>query len=299
MVERGIADPGKPVVPVAVAAGRLGQGGGRRCDNRAGRVVGEGLQDPAAGVHKLMPRALIALVNLRPGPPGHDRIPQPLRQFFLVPHPWCPPAYLAILKGEDAALAGRDGKPPERRAGPYLKSDRRGKHGDVSPATPGEAAVDVAQQWPDQPVLGTGHVFHLQLHLPRHRLDVAQQKARRSRAEGVPTVANAHGEGINEGGRTGRGCERGLKDHRLVQVTARGPEVTSGMDRPVPGLVVEQACEHGRAVEPRKTKPFHRSIPAHQGCRVAIGQQGMLPDGGGTHDRSPSQSLARVTRPAP
>ena len=42
--EGGVADPAVAVVPVALAAGGLGQRGGRRGDDRAGRSVGEALQ---------------------------------------------------------------------------------------------------------------------------------------------------------------------------------------------------------------------------------------------------------------
>ena len=43
--EGRVADPAVAVVPVAFAAGGLGQRGGRRGDDRAGRRVGEALED--------------------------------------------------------------------------------------------------------------------------------------------------------------------------------------------------------------------------------------------------------------
>ena len=43
--EGRVADPAEAVVPVAFAAGRLGQRGGRRGEDRPGRRVGEALQD--------------------------------------------------------------------------------------------------------------------------------------------------------------------------------------------------------------------------------------------------------------
>ena len=63
--ERGVAHPAVPVVPVALATGRLGQAGRQRGDGRTGRHVGEPLdgQAPSAG-----------------SPPGSDgRAPAPRR----------------------------------------------------------------------------------------------------------------------------------------------------------------------------------------------------------------------------
>ena len=48
--ERGVADPGVAVVPVALAAGRLGQRGGGRGHERAGRRVGEALERERAAL---------------------------------------------------------------------------------------------------------------------------------------------------------------------------------------------------------------------------------------------------------
>ena len=48
----GVADPGVAVVPVALAADALGQRGGRGGDDRAGRAVGEALQDARGEAHQ-------------------------------------------------------------------------------------------------------------------------------------------------------------------------------------------------------------------------------------------------------
>ena len=48
--ERGVADPGVAVVPVALAAGRLGQRGGGGGDDRAGRRVGQALERERAAL---------------------------------------------------------------------------------------------------------------------------------------------------------------------------------------------------------------------------------------------------------
>ena len=56
--ERGVADPGVAVVPVALAAGRLGQRGGGRRHHRAGRRVGQALQRERAALEERAPRVV-------------------------------------------------------------------------------------------------------------------------------------------------------------------------------------------------------------------------------------------------
>ena len=56
--ERGVADPGVAVVPVALAARRLRQRRGRRGDHRAGRRVGEALERQRAALQVAAPRVV-------------------------------------------------------------------------------------------------------------------------------------------------------------------------------------------------------------------------------------------------
>src|SRR5947199_172000 len=84
------------------------------------------------------------------------------------------------------------------------------------------------------------------------------------------SLVGPHGEGVDDGDRAAVGGEGGLQDHRLVHVAAGGLEVADRADRPVTGVVVQQAAEDGGTVEPREAQPFDRALPAHQGGRVAV-----------------------------
>ena len=110
--QTGVAHPGEAIVPVAGTARSFRQRGRRCRHNRARRVERQGLQDPAAGVDQLAPRARIPLVDLRPGPPPSQSVLQPLGQFTLRPHLRYPPAKLAIMQPERDTLANCDAEAP-------------------------------------------------------------------------------------------------------------------------------------------------------------------------------------------
>ena len=78
--QAGVADPGVAVVPVALAADRLGQRGGRRGDDRAGRAVREALEHARAEAHELAVRALVDVVLGLPGAPRLRPCPRSARR---------------------------------------------------------------------------------------------------------------------------------------------------------------------------------------------------------------------------
>src|SRR6266536_1874384 len=65
-----VADPGVAVVPVALAADRLGQRRRRRSDDRARRTVGEALEHARAEPDELALRTLVDVVVGLPGAPA-------------------------------------------------------------------------------------------------------------------------------------------------------------------------------------------------------------------------------------
>src|SRR2546423_13950605 len=67
--EGAVADPGVAVVPVALAADRLGQRGGGRCEQRARRAVRQPLQRQSAALEKALPWVLRKLAAVDPLPP--------------------------------------------------------------------------------------------------------------------------------------------------------------------------------------------------------------------------------------
>ena len=78
--QRGVADPGKAVVPVAVAADGFRKRGRWSGDDRAGGVEGQRLQHPAAVMDELGPGPGVTLVQGRPRTPGGHRVGQPTGQ---------------------------------------------------------------------------------------------------------------------------------------------------------------------------------------------------------------------------
>ena len=71
--EGRVADPGEAVVPVALAAGRLGQRGRRRGDGRAGRHVGEALDRQRRALDRVAPAVVGHPRRAHPAPPEPDR----------------------------------------------------------------------------------------------------------------------------------------------------------------------------------------------------------------------------------
>src|SRR6266498_3823418 len=83
--EARVADPGVAVVPVAFAADALGQRGGGGGDDRAAGLERQAVQDAAAVVHQVRPRALVLLVQAGPGLPGRGRRVDLVGQLALAP----------------------------------------------------------------------------------------------------------------------------------------------------------------------------------------------------------------------
>ncbi len=143
----------------------------------------------------------------------------------------------------------------------------------------GDAAVDGVQERMDESVLGAGCILELELDVAVDARHPAHEHRGCAAAEFVAALIATHGQGVDERDRARRGPERGLQQHRLVDVAATDLGVTRGTDRPVAGALVEDATEHRRAVEAREAQPVDRAVLADQGGRLAIGQQCVLCDG--------------------
>ncbi len=111
-----VADPGEAVVPVALAADRLGQRRRRRGDDRARRPVGEALEHARAEAA----RARGAGRRRRRARPPRSARPRPCPRFASA----TPPAGRGLGR---IALLGR--RPAQREADPLTRRDReRGAH---------------------------------------------------------------------------------------------------------------------------------------------------------------------------
>ena len=161
--EAGVADPGVAVVPVAATAHRLGQRRGRGGDHRSGRIVGQGVQDPAAVVDQVPRRALVGLVQVRPGPPGLGGAVQPFGDLGLAPQPGRRLRAQLVVEGEaaDVSLGHREGGAARELLDGQRERAAEGHH--RRPAPGHDAAVDHVEEGVDQPVLGPGDVLDGQL----------------------------------------------------------------------------------------------------------------------------------------
>ena len=99
----------------------------------------------------------------------------------------------------------------------------------------------------------------------------------------MPPVAVAHGQGVGNDNRARRRAEGGLQHHGAVQVAASHLGGARGPDRPVAGLVTEEATEDRRAVEAGEAQPVDRSVPAHQRRAVPIRKQRIVGYRGRAH----------------
>ena len=136
--------------------------------------------------------------------------------------------------------------------------------------------LDLIEQRMDQPVLGARDVLEGQLDLPFGARRPSEQKMGCPPAELMAPVAVAHGQGVGDDDRARRGAEGGLQHHGAVQVAASCLCGIGGPDRPVTGVVAEEATEDRRAVEAWEAQPVDGAVPAHQRGAVAVRKEGIV-----------------------
>ena len=214
------------------------------------------------------------------------RCPRAARELRRGPHLRQLLAQPAVMqpKGEAFTIGHRETTRGRPRA--ELQLDRSGEHRDVGATSPGDPAIDPAQERMDEAVFGAGHVLDLQLDPTTHPLELADEQAGGTSAEVVAPLVRPHRQCVDQGGGSRRRGEGGLENHGPVEVAALGLELAHRADGPVAGRVVEETSEDRGAVEGRKAQPFDRTLPVDQRCRVAIGEQRVVSDRRGAHDPS-------------
>ncbi len=108
----GVSNPGEPVVPVAFASDPLRKRCRAGSDHRAGRRVGQRLQDERRAMHRSMVFALVGAAPIEPVLPERHRVGEP------VDHRR--PAVLRPRTDQHPRLGSRRPRsiPPRRRRGP-------------------------------------------------------------------------------------------------------------------------------------------------------------------------------------
>ena len=251
--QAGIADPGIAVIPVALAADGLRQGGRGCGDDRPGRLERERLQHPAGMQDKVTPGTLIGLVKGRPRAPSFQRVLQPGGDLLGVPRGRRRLPQLSVLECEAHGLPGAQVEARGRSGPAELEPGRRGKQEPAGAATGGDASGDQLQDRVDQAVFGTRRIRDIDVEFSLGALQPAHQYSRRPGAQPMAAVVAAHRHGVGQHGGAGLRPEGGLQGYGLVDVAATDLEVTGRADREMAAVNVKDASEHGRRVEPGAT----------------------------------------------
>ncbi len=251
--QAGVAHPGVAVIPVALAADRLRQRGRGRGHDGPGRGERERLQDPAGMMHQVAPGPLIGLVQSGPGAPSFHGVLQAGGDLAGLPGGQRRLLHLPVLEREAHGLPGDQ---VELRGGSVpgdLETGGRGKQEPAGAATGGDASGDRFQDRVDQPVFGPRRIADIDVDFPDGARELAQQNSRRPGAQVVAAVVAAHGHGVGQHRSAGLRPERGLQDHRLVDVRAADLEIAGRPDREVAAIGIKETGEYGRRVEARAT----------------------------------------------
>ena len=288
--ERGVADPGVAVVPVALAARRLRQRGGGGGDHRAGRRVGEALERERAALQIAAPRVVGELAAVEPVLPVVGGPDEPA---------------VGVLERARRRVVG-----PGQRAEHLLALLHQVPRGDARAL---DAEVEVAHQVQLEVVVALdGHVVVVaagvvpvaagpavverrlaherELHLAVDAADGAEQDvvgvvvgrraAMRVRAV-VAVVPRADQQRVADDDPAALGAPAGLEDHRAGQVAAGGRHVHArGAEPELAGVAVEQRSEHARGVHPRQAHPLDAAARGDERGGLAVRQEGVVGDPG-------------------
>ncbi len=278
--ERGVADPRVAVVPVALAARRLGQRRGGRRAHRPGRRVGQPLQRQRAALQVGPPRVVGKRAVRKPLVPVVGGAHQPLVGVLVA----LGPAVLAPGQRHvgEVAVVHRGARPCARALEPQPQVGRQ-RQLEVEVLRRGHrlvvAAVGVVPLDLPAPVVHHRHAVEVDLDLA---VDAAQHPQQhvvgvvvggrapvRVRAL-VLVMPGADQQHVAHDHPAGARSPRRLQHHRAGEVAAPGGDRLVGRAEPEAARVaIEQRAEHRRAVHPRHAHPFDVAARRHQ--RRALG----------------------------
>ncbi len=267
--EGGVAEPDVAVVPVALAAECLGEGGRRCGDDSAGPGMRERPEDQK-GAHDFVAVRSVVVAALRPGDPPPPRLLQrrlDIERLGRLPVRREPRhAEIDGLSRGDGELAGvRMVRGAEGRAAHHdgvrsCDSDQgRGMFG-VILANPGDRG-GIAE--PDAQILPHPHV--------------APDTADAAHEVGAPV---GHRHGVRHLDLALGGGPAGHKDHGVALVAARRGSRRVGR-REQPAAVVlgaQQGAEGRLRVVPREAQPVDAAVLADEGPGIAVTDQGVVLD---------------------
>ena len=299
--EGPVANPGVAVVPVALAADRLGQRGRRRREQRSCRAVGESLERQGAPLQVALPWVLREFAAVDPFPPevgrplhalesllhgGRGRVLGPVLLAGRVPRARPHHRHVRTL-----ALTQRLGRV---RAG-ALEADPQVGHEpdrDLVLASAGDRLVVAGSA-----VLPPGvrlSVIEDRLAVER-QLDLADDASSRPQEDVLRLVvgrrpaigaraalavipgSDAHRVADDQPARAR--APGGLQDERPRQVAAAGGDLHAcGPEAEAPSSSVEDRREDTRAVGARQAHPLHAAAGRDEAVDLAVGQERVLRD---------------------
>ena len=285
--EGRVADPAVAVVPVALAARRLGQRGGGGGDDRAGRSVGEALEDQRRALQVDPPGMVGEVAVAQPGAPEFFGRVEPLECLRGAARP----AQLLLAPGDGAepgfVLAQFQGAADGAAVELQFHVAGQPQLGSVGGPRDRLAELAAAPGRRFEPVAEARQALHL-------HLDVAVDAGHRpqQRAVGLvcglrpgsgPTGAGPVGDRqrVVDDDPAGVGDPGGL-DHqraRLVAATDRDHHPL-GPQTEMTGATIEQRRKSARRVKPRQAQPLDAAGKGDERRRVAVGQKAITADGG-------------------
>ena len=271
--ERGVADPGVAVVPVARAADRLGQAAGRCRDDRPRRFEGQELERDGRAVDHLPPAAGVGAPR-EPAPPVGDGVAE---QVLRLADPGAP---AGLVLGSQAAQDERGLLPfPEREVGDHAGAVAPQRYGggqaeaQPRPVEAGAVLVQVAFVSGAGVVEG-GTALQMKRQPAADDPDPPDQLVlRRAGAADRHVILDlAHAILVQEAGDEDGGV-------RPVELLA--PEVVAGRgDAEAAALaVVQDGGEDAGGIEVRQAEPVDRAIHPHQRGRAQVADDAVILDG--------------------
>ena len=282
--EGRVADPAEAVVPVALAARRLRQRGGRRGEDRAGRRVGEALEDEGRALQVDAPGMVGEVAVAQPGAPELFGRLQPLHGLRGAARP----AQVALAPGDRAepVLALAQSQPAARGAALQGQVHVAGQAQLAALAAGGRLAqLAAAPGGLLDPVAEARQALHLHLHLA---VDAGHQPQ-----QGVVGVVFGLRAGAGSVLRRPLGDRQRVVDHHPAGVGHPGrlddqrARLVAAADRhddaaraqlEVTGAAVEQGGEGAGRVEAGQAEPLDGAGEGDQGAGVAVGEEAVAPD---------------------
>ena len=264
----GVAQPAEAVVPVPHAAQRLRQRRGGRCDDAAGRRVGQALQRQQGPLDRLGPRTVVSASGGPVGPVLLRRI----QRVIGVQAEGRRQMRRAVGEHEGHPLAFPHGELGDGAQVPAVQRDRGPQHHQLRPGDGHDAVAVVPPRDP-----GDGHaVVEAQGQVQPHRHGAAL--ALDNPDQGAAGCGRHHE--INEDDLAALAVELGFQHQAAVAVAAGARRWVASRGNLEAAVLrpAQQGGEAGGAVEAGPAQPVYAAVAPDQRRGGAVSDQGVILD---------------------